>query len=118
MVSVAARNANTNRAGGGNDHVAVAADDLACEIGIGLRAALAGIAVDCQVLTLDVAQPLQLPEKCLEEAATEGFTARLADASGGAAGSHDRDPVLLDRLLSPQRWLRGASLDHLVGEGE
>src|SRR6202035_5276834 len=52
---------------------------------------------DREVLSLDIAQPGQLLEKCLKR-----VNSRIVDTSGGACGN-DRDPVLLHPLLRPPR---------------
>jgi hypothetical protein len=59
-----------NRVANGNDHLRVAAGDLASEIGKALGPTLAGIPLYDQVLSLDIAQPAQLFEKRLVEPAT------------------------------------------------
>jgi len=100
IVSVAA-DRQRDGVGRGNDHVGVAADDLASDFGKGLGPSLSGIPIDCEVLSLDIAQSPQLFEKRLVEAATYGFATRLADASDGASGDDNRNAVLLRPLLRP-----------------
>ena len=77
-----------------NDHVGLSVDDLASQVGEVLGPALAGIPLDCEILSLDIAQPDQLREKRPIEA-----DAGIADRSEGAGGADDGDPVLLCRLL-------------------
>ena len=78
-----------------NDHIGVPADDLASEIGITLGAALTGIALDGEILSLDVAEPTQLFENRLIKPTAPG----VAYASDGTRRNDDGDPVLLIRLL-------------------
>jgi len=94
--------------GTNNDHVRVAAGDLASEIRVTLGAPLAGIPLDDQVSSLNIAEPTQLFEKRLVEAAKQRVATGFADAGNGTRGDDDRDPVLLRYLLRPQR-LRGGS---------
>ena len=82
---------------GSNDHVRVAADDLASEIGIALGPSPAGISVDCEVLSLDIAQSAQLLEKRPKDR-----DSRVVDASDGTC-CNDRNPVRLRPLLRPHR---------------
>src|SRR4029077_6787974 len=78
-----------NRVGDGNNHVRVAADDTANEIRIPFRASLAGIPLDCKVLSLDIAKPAELFEKSLVEPATQGVATSFADESDGTGGDDD-----------------------------
>src|SRR5208282_3717887 len=81
-----------------NSHVRVPFDDLASEVVKALGPPLAGIALDGEVLSLDVAQPAQL----LEKRPPEGRS-RLTDVSDGTRGDDDRNPVMLRRLLRQRR---------------
>jgi hypothetical protein len=84
-----------------DDHVRVAADHLASEIGIALGPALGGIPLHGEVLSLDITQPAQLLENRLVETKSP-----LVDAIDGNCGFDDRNPVLLRSLLRPHRLPR------------
>jgi hypothetical protein len=53
-----------NGVGTDNDHLGLPGDDLAREVGITRGPPAAGIPLDGEVLSLDIAQPAQLGEKC------------------------------------------------------
>jgi hypothetical protein len=63
---------------------------------IALGPSLAGIPLDGEVLSLDIARPAQLLEERSPEAISSG-----AHESGGSCGGDDRHPVLLRPLLRP-----------------
>src|SRR5260370_15444103 len=86
--------------GDGNNQVRIPVDDLASEIGIARGPPLAGIALDGEVLSLDIAQMAQLLPERLPKA-----TIWIVDAGHGAC-FNDRDPVLLRPFLRPRRWHR------------
>ena len=74
------------------------AEDLANEISKALGPPLAGIPLDGEVLSLDIAQPAQLLPKRLPIPAF-----RVVDAGDGTCGDDDRNPVLLRPLLRLHR---------------
>ena len=87
----------------GNDYVRAATDDLASEIGKALGPPLAGIPLDCKILSLDIAQPAQLSEKTLVEAEPYEVATGFADDGDGTCGDDDRNPALLPPLLRLDR---------------
>jgi hypothetical protein len=87
-----------DRVGAGDDHLGVAANDLAGEIGIGLGMPSAGVPIDCEVLSFDVAQSAQLLKKRVKRA-----NFRVVNAVDGTSGN-DRYPVLF--RLRPHRLRR------------
>src|ERR1700751_5204552 len=66
------------------------------EAGKALGPPLAGIALDGEVLPLDIAQPAQLRKKRLPRA-----NSLVTDSGNGAGGDDNSDPVLPPRLLRP-----------------
>src|ERR1700740_3417882 len=82
----------------GDDHLRVPADHLTGEVGKALGPPLAGIALDGEVLPLDIAQPAQLRKKRLPRA-----NSLVTDSGNGAGGDDNRDPVLPRRLLRLRR---------------
>ena len=82
----------------GNDQIRPSVDNLAREIGIARGLALTRISLDCEVLSLYLAQPAQFLEKRLK-----GASSRAADARNRAGGDDDRNPVLPRPLLRAPR---------------
>src|SRR6516225_8464388 len=101
----ASRRGDRQRYGGTNsdDHVRVPADHLTGEVGKALRLPLARIALDGEVLPLDIAQPPQLCKELLP-----GAGSVLADAGDRTRGDNDRDPALPRQLLRPCRSSGGS----------
>jgi hypothetical protein len=99
VVPVTPRTACAIGVGSGYDHIGVAVDNLAGEIGIACGPALAGIPLDGEVLSLDMAQPAQLFEKLPPNG--------IADVGDVTCGNDDRNPVLLRRSLRPRRSRHG-----------
>jgi hypothetical protein len=82
--------------GRGNDYVRVTADGLASEIGIALGPTPAGIPLDDQVLSLDMAKSAQLLEKRLPCA-----NSLIVNAGDGSCRDDDRKSMLLRPFLRP-----------------
>ena len=86
------------RVGPDNNDLRAAVDDLAREIGIALGPPLAGIPLDGEVLSLDVAQSAQLSEKRRPSAKS-----CVADDIDGTRGRDDCNSVLPRPLLCLNR---------------
>jgi hypothetical protein len=95
MVPVAARAASTTWLEMATINIRIAAGDLASDIGKAVGPSLAGIPLDDQVPSLDIAQPTQLLEKRLIEATKQRVAAGFADDSDRTRRDDNRNPVLL-----------------------
>src|SRR6516162_1026895 len=107
IVAVAARTARATGPVEATMTLGIAPDDLAREIGMARRTAFARISLDCQVLSLDIAQPAQLLKERLVEAASHGVAGHFADAGDRATGHDDCNSVLLRPFQRRCRWCSG-----------
>ncbi len=113
------RESNDDRVRSGDDHIGIAGHDLAGEVSIALMMPLGGIAFDDQILSFDVAQAAQLPEKsapCLPPPVSvrraagmagwkitiRGGVARCCARAPDVAATSNR-PVVNSRRLIAQR---------------